>query len=133
MTAINSDGKDHSILEENIRRRSRFGLMMEAVQQRRPLHEMMLEFEGLDYSVYRVLCAIRDGTISKGESFRVSHCVKHDPDRKERNLKQAFLMFDCGMTARQVAEKLGYHPDYGAHLRTLWGYERGVTSKRGRL
>lgn len=130
MTAGHGDGKDHSILEENIRRRSRFGLMMEAVQQRRPLHEMMHEFEGLDYSTYKVLCAIRDGTISKGDSFRVMHCVKHDPDRKERNLKRAFLMFDHGMTARQVAEKLGYHPDYGAHLRALWGYEHDSALRR---
>ena len=132
MIARRGDGRDHSIIPENMRLKTRFGRMMEMIRRGDTLEEMKEAIPGMDESVYRVLHAIDTGTISQGAPWDQRYHTDLAMSKADERAKVIFALFDEGLTTREVADKAGISLAWAREWRTQWGYERGVTSMRRR-
>lgn len=128
------DGRDHSIIAENIRLRSRFGQMLAAVEGGATMEDMRKRFDGYDPGTDRVLRAILNGTISSGQErytikMRVQKAFERELLRRERNEK-AFLMFDAGLKLAEIGDALGLSKSRVKQIKASWAVARGLADRK---
>lgn len=131
MMAGNGDGRDHSIIADNIRLKTRFGRMLTAVRQNATMEEMKSRFPGYDASTHEVLHAIVKGTISEGK--HLSHrSIVNCPERTESKRAEIYAYYDAGLSIESASRAAGIAYGTAKHWRTQWGHERGMSRKRGK-
>lgn len=129
MMAGKGDGRDHSIIPENIRRKSRFGLMMEMVRGGCTPEQLAEAFKGADLGVFNVLTSINNDTVSAGSDELKYEFGSRARGNFEEHLRQIYRLFDDGMSTREVAVSAGIAYGTAVYYRTLWGHERGISTR----